>query len=131
MLKLKEDLCMFCEKEFDARVGGLIMENRACDECISTNWIRDFIHLHYEPEHEKGQICWCNPKTMVRTEEGERKVECACRVIQSDWGYNCAVCSFKISEVRFNELINDMDRPRARRIERDEVEDNLSGLNNL
>jgi len=57
--------------------------------------------------------------------------KCGCKVIQGDWGYNCAVCSFKISEVRFNELINDMDRPRARRIERDEVEDNLSGLNNL
>jgi len=57
--------------------------------------------------------------------------KCACRVIRSDWGYNCAVCSFKISEVRFNEILNDMLRPKSRPELRDETEDNLSGLNNL
>ena len=56
--------------------------------------------------------------------------KCAGRVIKSEWGYNCAVCDFKISEVKFNDIINNMMRPKPR-VFRDEIEDNLSDLNNL
>lgn len=59
--------------------------------------------------------------------------KCACRVIKSEWGYNCAVCNFKISEVKFNELINNMMKPTGRSILNgfNEQEDNLAQLNNL
>lgn len=29
-------------------------------------WEKDFVRLHYEPEHEKGQTCWCEPKSIVK-----------------------------------------------------------------
>lgn len=29
-------------------------------------WEQTFLKMHYEPEHERGQTCWCKPKTMVR-----------------------------------------------------------------
>lgn len=56
--------------------------------------------------------------------------KCACRLLKNEIGYGCCSCSFKIRESKFNDIINSMNRPR-RMIERDEVEDNLSGLNNL
>ena len=33
------------------------------------NWEQHFARLHYEPEHETGNIaatCWCGPKIYVR-----------------------------------------------------------------
>ena len=27
---------------------------------------KEWLKLHYEPEHEAGQTCWCNPKTLVK-----------------------------------------------------------------
>jgi len=29
------------------------------------DWREQFLKIHYEPEHEKGQTCWCMPKTIV------------------------------------------------------------------
>lgn len=59
--------------------------------------------------------------------------KCACRVIKSEWGYNCAVCNFKISEVKFNDLINDMMNPKRSRGAEwiTDEEENLGQLNNL
>ncbi len=57
--------------------------------------------------------------------------KCACRVIKSEWGYNCAVCDFKISEVKFNDIINNMMRPQSRSAIVNEVEENQEHLNNL
>lgn len=56
--------------------------------------------------------------------------KCACRLLRSELGYNCCSCSFKIRESKFNDIINSLSRPKSR-IVRDEVEDNLSDLNNL
>lgn len=59
--------------------------------------------------------------------------KCQCSLSKSEWGYNCSneVCDFKISESRFNEIINSMYQPKFRKPIRDEQEDNLSDLNNL
>ena len=29
------------------------------------DWRDQFLKIHYEPEHERGQTCWCIPKTIV------------------------------------------------------------------
>lgn len=57
--------------------------------------------------------------------------KCACKLLKNEVGYGCCACNFKIREEKFNNIINSMMVPKARRIERDEVEDNLEGLNNL
>jgi hypothetical protein len=57
--------------------------------------------------------------------------KCACGLIKSDIGYGCCNCTFKIREAKFNDIINSMMRPKSRSSVRDEVEDNLSDLNNL
>lgn len=30
------------------------------------SWEKDFLKLHYEPEHEKGETCWCEPIKKVK-----------------------------------------------------------------
>ena len=57
--------------------------------------------------------------------------KCGCKLLKNQIGYGCCACSFKIRESRFNEMINSMMRPPSRSSVRDEVEDNLSDLNNL
>ena len=29
------------------------------------DWREQFLKTHYEPQHERGQTCWCIPKTIV------------------------------------------------------------------
>lgn len=57
--------------------------------------------------------------------------KCGCGLIQSEIGYGCSSCSFKIREAKFNEIINSMMRPSKSREVRDEIEDNLRGLSDL
>ena len=56
--------------------------------------------------------------------------KCACRLLKNQIGYACCSCTFKIRESKFNDIINSLSRPKSR-VVRDEVEDNLSDLNNL
>lgn len=35
--------------------------------------LKEFAKIHYEPEHEKGQTCWCEPKSIVK--EGVLHIE--------------------------------------------------------
>lgn len=56
--------------------------------------------------------------------------ECGCPLIENEKGYNCCSCDFKIGKARFEEIVNDMYTARPIGM-RDEVEDNLSDLNNL
>ena len=39
----------------------------------ATNWEEEFLKTHYEPEHERGQTCWCRPVTLVK--EGTPHIE--------------------------------------------------------
>ena len=31
-------------------------------------WQKEWPSMHYEPEHESGQTCWCKPNSIVRGE---------------------------------------------------------------
>lgn len=37
------------------------------------DWKHEFLKLHYEPEHEPGGFCWCNPCKVAR--DGELHIE--------------------------------------------------------
>jgi hypothetical protein len=37
------------------------------------DFIDEFMKLHYEPEHESGVTCWCNP--VVNIKEGTPHIE--------------------------------------------------------
>jgi hypothetical protein len=56
-------------------------------------------------------------------QEGECP-KCEDPLIRSEWGFNCCSCSFKISHDKYETIVSKSGF-------RDEVEDNLSGLNNL
>lgn len=56
--------------------------------------------------------------------------KCSCRLIKSEVGYGCCSCNFKIRESKFNDIINNIMRPKSRVVE-DDFERNLSDLNNL
>lgn len=32
------------------------------------NWQKEFLKIHFEPEHESGITCWCEPKSIVRNQ---------------------------------------------------------------
>ena len=37
------------------------------------NWQNEFLKIHFEPEHERGQVCWCQPKTIVRNKDKDNR----------------------------------------------------------
>jgi len=41
-------------------------DNENADDLID-----EFMKLHYEPEHEEGQTCWCHPTTTVNALTGK------------------------------------------------------------
>lgn len=50
--------------------------------------------------------------------------KCEDPLIRSEWGFNCCSCSFKISHYKYENILAEFSPV-------DEVEDNLSKLNNL
>ena len=58
----KEDL----EKEIDMFKKALPLERVPKRDENTDDLIDEFMKLHYEPVHEEGQTCWCEPKTIIK-----------------------------------------------------------------
>ena len=59
--------CSKCGKEIDTNQReGLKVGDAFRKEAANQKWEDRFLRTHYEPEHESGQTCWCEPRTLIK-----------------------------------------------------------------